>query len=179
MNLKTGLGIALVLLLSLSLMSCSSSAVRDLQLVVAGGEAVVAALESSGTIPAPLAALINVYMGQVATFTDFAIAELASTDTPAVKASKIAAEAASVSKPDLPPGTPALIGTSIQAVASALATFLGNIHTTAELISTPSFGNSFAAGGKPAKLKLSKSDEKKLAELRARAQRLKQRFPKK
>ena len=171
-------GIGAVLLMFLTLAACSSSAVRDLELVVAGGEAVVAALESAGTIPAPIAAAVNVYMGQLSAFVDFATTELASTDTAAIKASKIAAEAATVAGPDLPPGTPAVIAASIKAVATALATFLGSIQTTAALLSEPSYGNSFMAG-KPAKLKISKSDEKKLAALLPRVEKLKARFPKK
>jgi hypothetical protein len=171
-------GLAVVLLMSLALVGCSSSAVRDLQLVVAASEAVVAALETSGVIPAPIGAAVNVYMGQVSEFVTFATTELASSDSSAVKASKIAAEAAAVAKPDLPPGTPNLIATAIQAVAASLGTFLGNIQATAAVISHPSYGNSFFAE-KAAKLKISKADEKKLAELHARALVLKAKFPKK
>ncbi len=179
--IKTGSAVA-VLLACLLLVGCSSSAVRDLQLVVAGSEAVVAALESVGTIPAPMAAAINVYMGQVSSFVTFATAELASTDTAAVKTSKLAAEAATVSKADLPPGTPALIATAIQAVATSLATFLGNIQTASNLASEdlpPPYASTFMAAKASKSGKMSKSDEKKLAELHARALALKARFPKK
>ena len=167
------------LLAFMCLAGCGSSAVQDLQLVIAGSEAVVAALETVGVIPASVSAAINTYMGQVSAFADFATTELASTDTAAVKASRIAAEAASVAKPDLPGGTPTLLVTSIQAVAQAVATFLANIHTTAALISEPSYGNSFAAAGKPAKINISKADQKKLEALHARAAALKAKFPKK
>lgn len=175
-------GLGAVLLMFMALAGCSSSAVRDLELVVAGSEAVVAALESVGTIPAPIAAAVNVYMGQLSAFVDFATTELASTDTAAIKASKIAAEAATVAGPDLPPGTPALIATSISAVVTALATFLGNIHTTASLASEdlpPPYANSFTAVKASKSGKLSKSDEKKLAALLPRVEKLKARFPKK
>jgi hypothetical protein len=170
----------LAVLLSFALVGCSSSAVRDLQLVVAGGEAVVAALESAGTIPAPAAALINTYMGQVSAFVSFSTTELASSDSPAVKASKIAAEAVGISKPDLPSGTPTLVATSIQAVASALANFLSNIAaTSAQLSVSPQFASGFGAKKKAPKLDMSASDKKKLAELHARAVILQSKFPKK
>jgi hypothetical protein len=176
--MRTKLFGVLAILFCLVLAGCSSSAVRDLQLVVAGGEAVVAALESTGTIPAPISAAINVYMAQVSDFITFATTELASTDDAAVKATKLAAEAATVAGPDLPPGTPAVIAASIKAVATALATFLANMQATAALISNPSYGNSFLAA-KSAKLKISQSDKRKLAELHARALALQARFPKK
>ena len=171
-------GLGAVLLMFLALAGCSSSAVRDLELVVAGGEAVVAALESAGTIPAPIAAVIDTYMSQVGEVTTFASTELASADTPAVKASKILAEGATVAALDLPPGTPLLIATSLKAVATALAAFLANIQSaTAQIAAHPEFAESFTAKGKP--LKISKSDEKKLSALHARALALKAKFPKK
>ncbi len=180
-NCKSVIFGAIVLLLSGVLVGCGNSAVQDIQLVVATSEAVVAALETTGTIPAPVATAVNVYMGQATEFVNFAITELASTDTPAVKASKIAAEGALLSKPDLPPGTPTSVATSIQAVASALAVFLANIQTAATAMRAVESPMVLSATEKPkpAKLKMSDSDKKKLEALKVRAEMLKARFPKK
>lgn len=163
----------------IALTGCSSSVVKNLQLVVAGSEAVVAALETTGTIPAPIAVLIDLYMGQVSEFTAEVSTILASSASTAVKDAQIAAAAAKIAKLDLPPGVPLLVANSVQAVATALATFLTDVHVTASRMAEVQMATSFAEQAKPKKLKMSDSDKKKLEDLHARAEKLKARFPKK
>lgn len=170
----------IALLLGGALVGCTNTALRDIQLVIAGTDAVIAALESTGSIPAPIDALVNLYMGQVTTFEADVTTILASSDTPAVKDANIAAAALKIAKLDLPPGVPSLVANSLQAVASALAAFLKNTHATAAKIAMNPMAESFAGGSaKPAKLKMSDSDKKKLAELHAKAEAQKARFPQK
>ena len=118
--------------LTLSMVACSQSQVTEtLSLVVTAADAAVSVLEAGGQIPAPVATQITNYLAEVTTGVQFATTELASSDSDALKASKIAQEFATISAPNLPPGIGAAIGATVQAVASAVTNFLATVQAQA------------------------------------------------
>lgn len=124
--------LAAILAGTLALASCSQSQVTvTLDLVVTAADVAVSTLQSTGALPPGTATVIQGYLGSVTTAVSFATTELASADTGAVKASKIAAEFAMLAVPNLPAGTPQVIGETLQAVASAIANFLATLPTVA------------------------------------------------
>jgi hypothetical protein len=168
-----------VLALFVALAGCQSSVVRDLDLVVTASEAVVTVLAGAGVIPVAVATAVDTYMGDVTSFENFAQAELASSDSAVIKAEKIAAEVASIAKPNLPSGTPQVIVSVVQAVVNAVANFLSTVQTTARLVADTPYADGFTNSAKPKPVKLSKKDIEKVQALHPRVAALKARFPKK
>ena len=144
-------------LIMLGLTACSQSQVTEtLDLVIAAADAAVSVL-APGT-----AALITPYLSEVSAAVDFATTELASDDSAAIKAAKIAQQFATIAAPNLPPGTAQVIVQAVAAVGKAVITFLGSLQATgADLQSTPVGANAFFAGGAKS-LKVSKN---KLAQI--------------
>ena len=146
--------------------ACQSQVTTTLDLVVAAADAAVTALQATDQLPPGSAALLNTYLSDVTAAVDYATAELASADTPAVMASKITAEFAAIAVPQLPPGVAAAVGVTIQAVANAVAKFLSSIQATAAaLTATPDGARAFFASGK---LKLTRGDRAALPKIRAK-----------
>jgi hypothetical protein len=139
--------------------ACSSSAVTDtLALIVAASNAAIDVSDPS------LAPVVAPYLTDVTNAVDFATTELASADSGAVKATKIAQEFATMAAPTLPSGTAQTVVLSIEAVATAVQNFLKTIAaSSAELQATPTGASAFFAGGKSS-LKASKRE---LAKIRA------------
>lgn len=166
LNLRSGCLAFAAIGLALFQLACSQSQVTEtLSLVVTAADAAVSVLEAGGQIPAPVATQITNYLGEVTSGVQFASTELASADSAALKASKIAQEFATISAPNLPPGIGAAIGATVQAVASAVTNFLSTVNhaaVAANAVSVP-YAESFAAKGKG--LKAAKG---KLAEIAAK-----------
>jgi len=139
--------------------ACGQSQVTEtLALVVAAASAAIDVADPA------LAPVVAPYLTGVTNAVDFAATELASTDTDAVKAAKIAQEFASVAAPNLPPGTALTIVTVIGAVATAVKNFLGTVAaTSATLEGNAAYVESFAAKGKG--LKMSSADQKAIAKI--------------
>ena len=160
--MKTYLALALAAFLILDLTSCGSAqVVTTLEAVVASGEVAVSTLATIGTIPPATAALINQYLKAVDQAAIFASTELASADTPAVKATKIAQQFAGVIAPTLPLGTAQVVLSVVQAVIGAVANFLTAIQPATTV-----------TAAKSVNLKLSAGDVAKLAAIHARAEAL-------
>lgn len=156
---------ALLIVLILTLASCgASSVITGLELVTDAAEAAVTALAATGQIPAPTVTLIDNYLSQVSSATEFAVTELESTDTTAVKASKIIGQFAMIVAPDLPPGIAQGIVAAIQSVAKSVASFLATLGSP---------GTAPTAAQKLPNLKLSDSDRGRLDKIRVRAQAVK------
>ena len=159
---------AVLLALSVALTACSQSSVTlTLDLIVTAADAAVGVMQSTGQIPPGTATMITNYLGDLTTAVDFATTELASSDTAAVKAAKIAQEFAMIAAPNLPPGTASAIVSTIQAVAKAVANFLASVQTAAlNIQAVPAGANAFA--GKSGTLKLNSADMKALPKIKAR-----------
>lgn len=140
------LKIGLIGLVALSLVACTQSQ------VISSLEATLDAAIAADSIVRPQDAP---YLAEISDCLNLAIGELATTATPAIKASTIALGCAKA----LSDGNGAPI--QLQAVVAALNAFLSNVESTktAIVFSHPEFANSFA-GGKVTKV--SKSDLKKL-----------------
>ncbi len=162
---------ALVIGLCLALVGCGQSDITlTLDLVITAADAALTALETTGQVSSGTAGQITNYLTEVTNAVDFTTTELASSDSDAIKAGKIAQEFATVIAPNLPAGTPLVIATVIAAVAKSVTNFLAVMTTTsAGLQSTE--GNAFFAAHKG--WKLTKGDQKALPKIRAKAQALK------
>ena len=151
LNLRSGCLAFAAIGLALFQLACSQSQVTEtLSLVVTAADAAVSVLEAGGQIPAPVATQITNYLGEVTSGVQFASTELASADSAALKASKIAQEFATISAPNLPPGIGAAIGATVQAVASAVTNFLSTVNASAvasNAVTVP-YAESFAAKAK-------------------------------
>lgn len=151
---------------AIALVGCSQSQVTiTLDLVVTAADVAVSTLETTGQIPAPIANEVTSYLGQVTTAVDFATTELATTDTAAIKATKITSEFAALALPQLPPGGPAAIVATINAVAQAIGKFLATIQTTSAQLETP---GALAFAGSSGSAKLNSADKKALPKIAAR-----------
>lgn len=147
------------LLLVALLAGCGSgTVVTALELVTAASEAAVSTLEAAGQITPGTAIQIDSYLANVSAATQFAATELQSTDTTALKVSKIAAQFAGIAVPNLPPGTAQAIVTAIQAVANAVSKFLVQIQPPP------------APSAKLPVLAFSSKDQVKLEAIRSRAE---------
>lgn len=108
--------------------ACSQSQViTTLDLVVTAADTAVTVLQATGTLPPGTASLITGYLNQVTAGVQFATTELASSDSNAVKASKIVGYFAMIAVPNLPPGTVQTVVAVVQAVANAVANFLATL----------------------------------------------------
>ena len=151
----------LALALSGFLVGCgTSSIVTALEAVIAAAEAAVATLGAVGTIPPATVTLLENYLTSVSEATAFASTELASNDSPAVKATKIIQQFAMIAAPILPPGTAQVVVDVIQAVTKAIANFLSQIEAPK------------TATANLSKLTLSDSDRAKLGKIHERATEL-------
>jgi hypothetical protein len=145
--------------------SCGGNAVTEtLALVVSAASAAIDVADPA------LAPVVTPYFTGVTNAVDFATTELASADSGAVKAAKIAQEFAQVAAPNLPVGTAQTVVLSIEAVATAVQNFLKTIAaSSAELQSTPAGANAFFATGKGSM----KASAKELAKIREANAKLK------
>jgi hypothetical protein len=115
---------ALIGALIFSMVACG--VIDTLNIVVVSADALVSALQASGEINPAQGALITTYVNAVLAGANCAATESASTDSDALKATKItecfvqAANAQAL----LPPGLPTVIVSAIGAVATALENYL-------------------------------------------------------
>lgn len=162
------LTVGLVGLLLFSQTSCSQSQVTiTLDLILTAADTAVSTLQSTGTIPAAEAAVIQQYLSEVNDAVSYTTTELASSDSTTVKTAKITSKFASIVVPQLS-GTPASIVTTISAVVNAVSNFLSTLTTTnAQLIQ---FENSFTGTHS---WKLTRGDKQHLNAIAAKAKVLK------
>jgi hypothetical protein len=166
----------LALVLCLALVSCGQSEVTlTLDLVITAADAALTELQSTGQVSSGTTASITSYLNQIVTAVSFTTTELASTDSDAIKSTKIAAEFATVLAPNLSSGTPLVIVATIGAVAKAVTNFLALMATTSAQLQTFE-GNAFFAAHKG--WKLTKGDQKALPKIAAKAAALKARLAK-
>ncbi len=146
--------------LLLSQSACTPGQITtDLQLIVTAASAAI-----DISFPA-LGILLGPYFTEVTTFIDEADTELASTDSAAIKATKIAQDALSVILPQLPAGLATTVVTDIIAVGTAVTTFLARIGAlTAALRSTPAGARAAQVSGSGS-LKLTRGDMQALPKI--------------
>jgi hypothetical protein len=119
---------AAVVILMFLLAACSTGAL-SVSLTVISDACVVAnvtvpILEASGVVPAPIGNLILNYAASVSTAAAEASQELLSTDPPAVQASKIISDFASVVAPALGPTVGPEVISIVQAIQAAVNEFV-------------------------------------------------------
>jgi hypothetical protein len=164
----------LAIVLCLALVSCGQSDVTlTLDLVVTAADAALTTLEGSGQVSASTAGQVNSYLTQVTNAVTFTTTELASSDSDAIKSTKIAAEFASVIAPNLPGGTALEIVAVVGAVAKSVTNFLALMSSTSAQLRSAE-GNAFFAAAKG--WKLSKGDQKALPKIAAKAAALRKRL---
>lgn len=149
------------------LSSCGASVTNTLQLVIAAAEAALGVLG------------ITAYAGwlkAVSEAVSFASTELASSDSSVVKAEKIITQFALIAAPILPPGTAQEVVNAIEAVVTAIGTFLSSIQPAAP---APSQARVAGITGKtskpvavPKQIKLSTADQQILLQIKSRADSL-------
>jgi Na+-transporting NADH:ubiquinone oxidoreductase subunit NqrC len=143
-NKYTLLAVVLLVLLCFVLVACtSSSLIVSLQLVTDAVEVAIPVLAAAGVDPAALT-LVQNYLTAVSTATQQATTELASTDTTAVKAGKIASYFAAAIAPEI---ANVQVSAVVKAVAAAVQEFLALLNpapVTAAIAQSsvqPSFGD--------------------------------------
>ncbi len=142
----------------LSQTGCTNTLATDLDLIVSAASAALdVAFPSLGTLLGP-------YFTEVTMFVDEATAELASTDSAAMKAQVIAQDALAIVLPNLPPGIATTVATEISNVVKALGVFLSDIKSlNAAIQAAPGGANAFFAANKGYK----PPSAKQLAQIRA------------
>jgi hypothetical protein len=158
-------GLSIVPILGLVACNGSVDASELLNLIVIATDAAVSGL-SGVVIPAAIAQLITIYLGEVQTFVNFSITETESTDTIQDKINKILAEAAMFATPNLS-GVPLVIANLVKAVASAIANYLDNLKTVSTILVNSPYAQAFAGS------KYLKIDKKKLEDVRKKNQSIK------
>ena len=114
----------------------------ELNLIISTTSAVVDIVEPQ------YAAQLNPYFTSLTTFVDEVTTELATTDTAIQRATKIAADAAAIAKPDLT-GLPATIAARVEAIAPLVADLVTSVQSLKSAIdSTPGGANAFFAAHK-------------------------------
>lgn len=163
--------LSLVALLAFSQVACTQSEITlTLGLIVSSAQTFLDIADP------PVAALAAPYFTQVNAFVSFSTAELASTDSGATKASRIAQEALKLSVPNLPAGTPQSIANALSAVVTNIINFIAAIHSlSAELTATPAGALAFAASG-PKAVKLNHKDKTALKKIEEANAKLKARL---
>jgi hypothetical protein len=142
-------------------LACQTALTTTLELVVSSANAFLNVADPAA------AAIAGPYISQVSTFVDSAVKEYASSDSASDRWDKISAEALTLVKPDLPPGTPANIVAALQLVATVINNYLTAVHSTLAIVTaTPAGAEAFRASG-PKALKLTHSDEKALPKISA------------
>jgi hypothetical protein len=161
----------LVVAALLSQTACAQSDVTlTLGLVVSSATAFLDIADPSA------AAVAGPYLTSVSNFVSFSTTELDSSDSAAVKADKIAQEALTLAKPNLPPGTATNVIEALAAVAAEVTAFLAAIKTTSAAVQAlPSGAEAFAASG-PKTLKMSRGDKQALPKIKASNDKLKTRI---
>jgi hypothetical protein len=176
MNLKTR---SLTALLMLAVMLCAAcgaaEVVNGLELAIDAAEAVLPAIAAAANLPPATITLIDNYLAAVATALSKTSALLASGSPSDVEASQIVALFASAVAPALPAGTPQSVAAAVQAVGNAVANFLAQFQVS----TTPAGGTAFAASKKLSSVKLTAEQRKKAAQLKARADAVLAKIPKK
>lgn len=169
--------IALTVLLAASLVAtvaCNlSSAVKNLQFVIAAAEVVLPVVLAGSTVPlsADTKAQIIAYLTAVGDATDASAAILTdTTKTNAQKAAAIASAFSGAIAPNLPPGTPANIVAMVHAVSDAIAKFLTSVAAKG-----PPSTVAMAEAQVPAKV--SRADKQALGEIGQRARVLRSTLP--
>lgn len=122
--------IASVALVSLGLSTaCSGSTavLASLKATVVAADAGLAVLSAAGAIPPTAATLAENYLASVSTAVSATATELASSDTVAIKDSKVAEIWAKAVLPDIP-GLPSVVSIALKAVEAAVNTFLGQMN---------------------------------------------------
>jgi hypothetical protein len=136
--------------------ACSSAVTETLALIVSASSAAIDVVDPA------LASVVTPYFTEVTNAVDFATTELASSDSGAVKATKIAQQFAMIAAPSLPKGTAQTVVLAIEAVATAVQNFLKTISaSSAELQSTPAGASAFFATGKGS-MKMSRKEVEKI-----------------
>lgn len=172
--MKTKLSIAALLIAALALVGCGQSSVTlTLDLVVTAADAAVSALQATGQLPAGTATQITAYLGDVTKAVDAATAELATMDTVAEKAAKIAQAFAGIAAPVLPSGTAQAIVLTVSAVATAVANFLASVQTTSAALDQPALAHAFFGANGHWNGKLSRADRKALKDIQAKNAKVK------
>lgn len=168
MNTQTFLLALLVVVLALLLVACSSSTlITSLQLVEDAVTVAIPVLQAAGVDPAALAQA-QTYLTAVETATTQATTELASTDTAAVKAAKIASYFAAAVAPDI--GN-AQVAAVVRAVAAAVQSFLALLNPgQAAAVAHLNQGQTTVASA-PQSAKLSLGDRRKLGQIRSSAEK--------
>ena len=156
-----------IIVLSLIAVACDGTALTALEAVITAAQVAIPALSATGAIPAATATLIVNYLDTVNTAVGQTATELATADTAAQKATKIAGFFATAVKPALPAGTPQNVVSIIQAVDIAITALLTSIGA-----STPAGGGAPQVVSSPkglAKVDMSQAAAKqKLDELKQR-----------
>ncbi len=162
---QTLLIILLVGALAFLLVACSTSnLITSLQLVEDAVAVALPVLSAAGVDPAVLA-LAETYLTAVETATAQASTELASTDTAAIKAAKIAGYFAAAVAPNIPN---AEISAIIKAVAAAVQSFLALLNQgTAHLAVSPAPSVKLSFGDRRALGEIRKQSESHLKQLAA------------
>jgi hypothetical protein len=139
------------------LVGCGTSqVVSTLDAVVASAQAAVSVLGAAGQIPPGTVALIDTYLKAVSQAAMFASTEINSSDSTAVRITKIVQQFAMITAPNLPAGTAQNIVAVIQAVTQAIASFLTNLQPVGV--------------GTTASIRFSKSDLARLGAIHTKAQ---------
>lgn len=148
---------AILLALVVCLAGCTPGAVTSaLDKVVSAVELALPLLSFAG-VPAPVIVLAQGYLQSVSAAVNETTTELASTDTSAVKAAKIASYFAAAIVPVLPAGTPPIVAQLLQAVSDAVAAFLKHIA-----------GGQTLVAGKVPEIKVTMRDRAALAKIKER-----------
>ncbi len=149
--------IAAVAVLLCLLAACTPGAlVGSLDAVVSAVSLALPILSLAG-VPGPVILLAQGYLQSVSTAVHATTAELASADTPAVKAVRIASYFAAAIVPNLPAGIDPRIGQLLAAVAQAVQAFLQHLG-----------GVQGIAAGPAQPIHMSRGDKQAVAKIEAR-----------
>lgn len=142
------------------LQACGTNQViTTLETVVTASETALNVLAATGAIPAATVTIADAYLKSVDQAAVFAAQELQSSDSPALKITKIVQQFAMIAQPNLPPGTAQTIVSIIQAVTTAVENFLKSIQPA-----------SATAAAKIPNFKFSASDLERLKAIQAKAE---------
>jgi hypothetical protein len=177
MNLKTKSIAAFLVLAVLLCAACGAAeVVTGLELAIDAAEAVLPAIATAANVPPATVTLIDNYLAAVATALSQTSALLASSSASgtAVEAGQITALFAQALVPVLPAGTPQAVAAAVQAVGKAVANFVAQFTAT----TTPAGGTAFAAAKRLGSVKLTKAQRAKVVALKARADAVLAKLPK-
>jgi hypothetical protein len=131
MKRNIGSKLFVLALVALTMIGCTASQLTVALDVVSDAAAAAAVtaplLAASGVIPVPVATLIVDYTGDVSAAVVKVDAELASSDSNAIKASSIIADFAAIVVPNIP-GAPANAVALVNGIANAVAAFITQVQ---------------------------------------------------